>query len=412
MHWSMYWGDSGHTHATDESPQSAAAAGRRRLCLRDAESPAGGDAVTMADIEIRNVSKTFGQAKVIDNVSLSIRAHEFVVFLGPSGCGKSTLLRMIAGLEPVDAGEIWIGGRRVDQLPPGERRVAMVFQHYALYPHMTVRGNMSFGLRNVRIAPAEIARRVIEAARMLEIEHLLESKPGQISGGQRQRVAIGRAIVKEPQLFLFDEPLSNLDAALRVRTRLEIAQLHQRVQSAIIFVTHDQVEAMTLAHRIVVMNNQRIEQIGTPMQIYARPATAFVAGFVGTPSMNFSAVELVAAADRFASVRLPDGSIIATRVDASALPGKRSFKFGIRAESVAICAPGTGNTNGSARFVERLGHRTLVYAQLADGTTLVGEDAGMSRVATGDSVGLRLDGAATHLFDAERGYHAEPEGGV
>lgn len=366
----------------------------------------------MADIEIRNVTKTFAQTKVIDNVSLSIRAHEFIVFLGPSGCGKSTLLRMIAGLESVDEGEVWIGGRRVDQLPPGERRVAMVFQHYALYPHMTVRENMSFGLRNVRIESTEIARRVAEAAKMLEIEHLLERKPGQISGGQRQRVAIGRAIVKEPQLFLFDEPLSNLDAALRVRTRLEIAQLHQRVESAIIFVTHDQVEAMTLAHRIVVMNNQRIEQIGTPMEIYSRPATAFVAGFVGTPSMNFSAVERAAATNRFASVQLPDGSVIATRIDTNTLPANGSFKFGIRAESVRICAPGQGDTNGSARFVERLGDRTLIYVQLKDGTTLVGEDAGMSRVAVGDSVGLRLDGAAAHLFDAQRGYHAAPEAGV
>lgn len=381
-------------------------------CRRLADGYVVKQTTRVADIEIRNVTKTFAQTRVIDNVSLSIRAHEFIVFLGPSGCGKSTLLRMIAGLESADEGEIWIGGRRVDQLPPGERRVAMVFQHYALYPHMTVRENMSFGLRNVRIESTEIARRVAEAAKMLEIEHLLERKPGQISGGQRQRVAIGRAIVKEPQLFLFDEPLSNLDAALRVRTRLEIAQLHQRVESAIIFVTHDQVEAMTLAHRIVVMNNQRIEQIGTPMEIYSRPATAFVAGFVGTPSMNFSAVERVAATDGFASVQLPDGSVIATRIDTNTLPANGSFKFGIRAESVRICAPGKGDTNGSARFVERLGDRTLIYVQLKDGTTLVGEDAGMSRVAVGDSVGLRLDGAAAHLFDAQRGYHAAPEAGV
>lgn len=366
----------------------------------------------VADIEIKNVSKTFGQTRVIDNVSLSLRAQEFIVFLGPSGCGKSTLLRMIAGLESVDEGEIWIGGRRVDQLPPGERRVAMVFQHYALYPHMTVRENMSFGLRNLRIASAEIERRVAGAAKMLEIEPLLARKPAQISGGQRQHVAIGRAIVKEPQLFLFDEPLSNLDAALRVRTRLEIAQLHQRVAAAIIFVTHDQVEAMTLAHRIVVMNNRRIEQIGTPMEIYSRPATAFVAGFVGTPSMNFAAAGIVNSADRFVAIRLPDGSVIATRIDASQLPQQGNFKFGIRAESVRVCAAGQGDTTGSARFVERLGDRTLVYVQLSDGTTLVAEDAGMSHVAVGDAVGLKLDGSAAHLFDEQRGYHAEPESGA
>jgi multiple sugar transport system ATP-binding protein len=363
----------------------------------------------VADIEIKNVSKVFGRTRVIDNVSLSIGAREFVVFLGPSGCGKSTLLRMIAGLESVDEGEIWIDGRRVDQLAPGERRVAMVFQHYALYPHMTVRENMSFGLHNVKIEPAQIARRVAEAARMLEIEHLLERKPAQISGGQRQRVAIGRAIVKEPQLFLFDEPLSNLDAALRVRTRLEIAQLHQRVKSAIIFVTHDQVEAMTLAQRIVVMNNQRIEQIGTPMEIYSRPATAFVAGFVGTPAMNFLTAAVIDSADRFAAVRLADGSVVATRIDTATLPARNDLRLGIRAESVRVVAPGQGSTDGAAKFVERLGDRTLVHVSLAEGATLVAGDVGMSRVNVGDRVGLNFDGSAAHLFDTERGYHAEAE---
>jgi len=363
----------------------------------------------VADIEIKNVSKAFGRTKVLDDVSLSIGAHEFMVFLGPSGCGKSTLLRMIAGLESVDEGEIWIDGRRVDQLAPGERRVAMVFQHYALYPHMTVRENMSFGLRNVRVESSEIGRRVAEAARMLEIEHLLERKPAQISGGQRQRVAIGRAIVKEPQLFLFDEPLSNLDAALRVRTRLEIAQLHQRVGSAIIFVTHDQVEAMTLAHRIVVMNNQRIEQIGTPMEIYSRPATAFVAGFVGAPAMNFVAVGTVVAPGQFVTVKLPDGSSIATRIAAATLPVREELRLGIRAEAISIVAPGQGTTTGTVKFVERLGDRTLVHVTLSEGTTVVAEDAGMSRVKVGDPVGLAFDGSAAHLFDSQRGYHAEQQ---
>jgi multiple sugar transport system ATP-binding protein len=331
------------------------------------------------------------------------------VFLGPSGCGKSTLLRMIAGLESVEQGEIWIGGRRVDRLPPGARRVAMVFQHYALYPHMSVRENMSFGLRNQRVPREEIARRVAGAAKMLEIEPLLDRKPGQISGGQRQRVAIGRAIVKEPQLFLFDEPLSNLDAALRVRTRLEIAQLHQRVEATIIFVTHDQVEAMTLAHRIVVMNNRRIEQIGTPMEIYSRPATAFVAGFVCTPKMNFVDAELDGAASPFASIRLPDGSRVETRIDMARLPQRRTFTFGIRAESIQVCDAGGGDTSGHARFVERLGDRTLVYVALSDGSTMVAEDSGMSRIAVGDGVGLKFDGNAAHLFDEDRGYHASAE---
>lgn len=360
----------------------------------------------VADIELKNITKSFGRTKVIDDVSLRISAREFVVFLGPSGCGKSTLLRMIAGLESVDEGEIRIGGRRVDRLPPGERRVAMVFQHYALYPHMTVRENMSFGLRNLRVAPEEIARRVTGAAKMLEIEHLLDRKPARISGGQRQRVAIGRAIVKEPQLFLFDEPLSNLDAALRVRTRLEIAQLHQRVEAAIIFVTHDQVEAMTLAHRIVVMNDRGIEQIGTPMEIYSQPATEFVAGFVGMPSMNFLPVEIVNGADGLASVRLPDGSIAGTRIEAHALPPHPRFKFGVRAESIDICSPVDGDTQGHTRFVERLGDRTLLHVDLSDGSPLVAEDTGTSRVAPGDAVGLRFDASAVHLFDAERAYHA------
>src|SRR5690606_4127563 len=231
-------------------------------------------------VSLVNLAKSFGGTPVIRDFSLEIRPHEFIVFLGPSGCGKSTLLRLVAGLETLDAGEIHIDGRRVDGLKPGERGVAMVFQHYALYPHMTVRENMAFGLRNLSVPRDQADRRVAQAADMLEIADLLERKPGQISGGQRQRVAIGRAIVKEPRLFLFDEPLSNLDAALRVRTRLEIAQLHQRVDASTIFVTHDQVEAMTLADRIVVMRDGRVEQIGTPMEIYDRPATEFVASFV------------------------------------------------------------------------------------------------------------------------------------
>lgn len=361
----------------------------------------------MPGIELKNLTKTFGTTSVIDNVSLSIRPREFMVFLGPSGCGKSTLLRMIAGLEAVDSGEIWIGDRRVDQLAPGERRVAMVFQHYALYPHMTLRENMSFGLRNVSLPEVEIERRVAAAAKMLEIEPLLERKPGQISGGQRQRVAIGRAIVKEPHLFLFDEPLSNLDAALRVRTRLEIAQLHQRVDAAMIFVTHDQVEAMTLAHRIVVMNNRKIEQIGTPMEIYSRPATTFVASFVGTPAMNFAAAELIDGLNGFVSARLPDGATIPTQIAKAALPASQSFKLGIRAESLEICAAGQGDTSGIAQFVERLGDRTLVYVRLSDGTTIVAEDAGNSRVAINDLVGVKFDGSGAHLFDdQDRGHHA------
>lgn len=360
----------------------------------------------MRGVELSHISKIFGQTRVIDDVSLSIGANELMVFLGPSGCGKSTLLRMIAGLESIDAGEIRIDGRRVDHLAPGERGVAMVFQHYALYPHMTVRENISFGLRNVRLATAEIERRVAAAAQMLQIEPLLERKPGQISGGQRQRVAIGRAIVKEPKVFLFDEPLSNLDAALRARTRIEIAQLHQRVNAAMIFVTHDQVEAMTLAHRIAVMNERRIEQIGAPMEIYTRPATAFVAGFVGTPAMNFLDCVPVAAPTPFVSVKLRNGAVVASRIATAELPQDRQFKLGVRAESARVCERDRGHTNGKVKFVERLGERTLVYVDLGERATIIVEDVGMSRVQVGDVIGVHIDAEGVHLFDEERGYHA------
>ena len=246
----------------------------------------------MAEIRLENVSKSFGKVSVIDKVSLEVRDGEFIVFLGPSGSGKSTLLRMIAGLETINSGTLTIGGLRCENLSPGQRNVAMVFQNYALYPHMTVKENMSFGLYNIGLAQSEVERRVLNAARILEMETLLERKPSQLSGGQRQRVAIGRAIVKEPKAFLFDEPLSNLDAALRVRTRVELAELHQRIKSTIIYVTHDQTEAMTLADRVVVLNDRKIEQIGTPMEVYSRPASRFVAGFVGSPAMNFIKVKV------------------------------------------------------------------------------------------------------------------------
>ena len=374
-----------------------------------APSPVAGADAGGGGIRLLHVSKSFGRNEVVRDVSLTIGSAEFIVFLGPSGCGKSTLLRTIAGLEAVDAGEIWIGDRRVDPLPPGERGVAMVFQHYALYPHMSIRENLAFGLRNVGVPRAEIERRVAEAAALLEISDLMARKPGQISGGQRQRVAIGRAIVKEPRLFLFDEPLSNLDAALRVRTRLEIAQLHRRVGAAMVFVTHDQVEAMTLADRIVVMSGHGIEQVGEPMEIYSRPATRFVAGFVGTPSMNFLDVEVENGANGFARARLPDGSRLSTRIEIAALPSPRGLELGIRAESVRICAPDDGGSRGRARFVERLGDRTLVYAELADGSTVVAEDAGSSRVAAGDAVGLSFDPGAVHLFAAGSAWHAQTE---
>ena len=362
----------------------------------------------MAGVELRNVAKRFGDTTVIDDLSLSVLSGEFMVFLGPSGCGKTTLLRMIAGLETVDAGEILIEDRRVHQLPPGERGVAMVFQHYALYPHMTIRENMAFGLNNIGVERGEVAQRIEDAATMLEIGHLLDRKPTQLSGGQKQRVAIGRAIVKQPRLFLFDEPLSNLDAALRSRTRVELAQLHRRMQSTMIFVTHDQVEAMTLADRIVLINDRKIEQIGTPMEIYTRPATAFVASFVGSPKINLIPVTIESGSDDFASARLADGTAVQTRIAASGLSSSGTFQLGVRSEEIEVVAPGGPGVQAKAEVVERLGDRTLIHGRLADDSLVVAEDIGMSRVNVGDTVGLVLDKANTHLFDESgAGYHAE-----
>ncbi|WP_431469077.1 ABC transporter ATP-binding protein [Sphingosinithalassobacter sp. LHW66-3] len=360
----------------------------------------------MSGVTLTNVSKAYGAVQVIDRLSLDIESGEFIVFLGPSGCGKSTLLRMIAGLETVDSGEIHIGTRRVDPLPPGARGIAMVFQHYALYPHMTVRENMAFGLRNAGVASDEIDRRTQAAAESLEIRALLDRKPGQLSGGQRQRVAIARAIVKEPELFLLDEPLSNLDAALRVRTRLELAQLHQRLRTTTIFVTHDQVEAMTLADRIVVLNAGGIEQIGTPMDIYLRPRTRFVAAFVGSPTINLLPATLSPASNGVARVRLPDGSELETGVPTAALGDTSELTLGLRAECVRIADPQSARLRGTARVVERLGERTLVHVALPDGTMLVAEDSGVSQVRAGDAVGLAVEGGAAHLFDRDGiGHH-------
>jgi multiple sugar transport system ATP-binding protein len=355
-------------------------------------------------VRLEQLSKAFGAVAVLDDICLDIAPGEFITFLGPSGCGKSTLLRMIAGLETVDQGQIHIGERRVDALPPGDRGVAMVFQHYALYPHMTIFENMAFGLRNARVPKAEIETRVAEAARILEIERFLQVKPGQLSGGQRQRVAIGRAIVKQPELFLFDEPLSNLDAALRMRTRLELAQLRRRVEATMILVTHDQVEAMTLADRIVVMSDRRIQQVGTPMEIYARPANRFVATFVGSPPMTFLDATLAAGPGGVARATLAGGASVDTAVPFADLPASPAWRLGLRAETVRVVGPGTGLLDATVEFVERLGDRTLVYLRLADGAAITAEDVGTSRAAMGDVVGLTLSGPP-HLFDADDRAH-------
>jgi multiple sugar transport system ATP-binding protein len=347
----------------------------------------------MTGISLSRVSKHYGTVEVIRDVSLDIGSGELVVFLGPSGSGKTTLLRMIAGLETIDQGTLTIDGVRSETLAPGKRNVAMVFQNYALYPHMTVAENMAFGLKNIGVAPDVVRQRIADAARMLEMEALLSRRPAQLSGGQRQRVAIGRAIVKEPKAFLFDEPLSNLDAALRARTRVELAELHQRLKSTMVYVTHDQVEAMTLADRIVILNDCRIEQVGTPMEVYSRPASRFVAGFVGSPAMNFLPVTISGAGDR-PQARLGDGSLVALT---GAPSGTDQMELGVRPEALSVVAEG-GETSGTVTVVERLGERTLVHVRLADGSQVTAQDRGLSNVEPEHVVRLKFDATALHLF--------------
>ncbi len=353
-----------------------------------------------ASIEIKNLTKAYDGSTVLNDISFHIKEREFIVFLGPSGCGKSTLLRMIAGLESLSEGEIWMDGKRLDTLVPGHRNISMVFQNYALYPHMSVEENMTFGLKNIGTEKSVIEQRLSEAARILEIEHLLKRKPAELSGGQRQRVAIGRAIVREPSAFLFDEPLSNLDAALRSRTRIELAQLHQRVNTTMIYVTHDQVEAMTLADRIVILNNQGIEQIGTPIEIYQRPASKFVAGFVGSPAMNFFNVDKVEEKNGKAIVHIDHIAPIHSTISTNKLPLSQHFEMGIRAEDIIITEEGEeAHAHGNVTFIERLGDRTLVYVSLDNGKMLIAEASGKRYLVNNQQVGLNFDFESVHLFD-------------
>ncbi|GAA4027852.1 sn-glycerol-3-phosphate ABC transporter ATP-binding protein UgpC [Sphingomonas rosea] len=356
----------------------------------------------MPGLQLRSVSKAFKGVAVLEAINLDLAPREFIAFLGPSGSGKTTLLRIIAGLETADAGEVVLDDRRIDQLAPGARDVAMVFQSYALYPHMSVRENMAFGLRNARVPQGEIDTLIADAAKVLEIEPLLERTPAQLSGGQRQRVAIGRAIVKKPRLFLLDEPLSNLDAALRLRTRVELAQLRKRVDAGVIMVTHDQAEAMTLADRIVVFNDRRIQQVAAPMEIYLRPANRFVAQFVGSPAMTMLPVRLADGGEH-ASVTLGTGARIDTRVPRAALPAGSAFDLGLRPEHVRVAADGV---EAEVLLVERLGERSLVYASLADGSAITAEADGTTELKQGDRVRLAIDGQAAHLFGPDgTGYH-------
>lgn len=353
----------------------------------------------MADVTLSGIRKSFGTTQVLKGVDLIIADGEFVVFVGPSGCGKSTLLRVIAGLEEADAGDILIGGRVVNALSPSDRGIAMVFQSYALYPHMSVRQNMAFGLTLAKTDKAEIDRRVMTAAETLNITEYLDRKPKALSGGQRQRVAIGRAIVREPEVFLFDEPLSNLDAALRVRMRYEFASLHGRLKTTMIYVTHDQVEAMTLADRIVVLNGGVIEQVGAPMELYEHPRTRFVAEFIGSPKMNLIPAEVVAASATGATVKTTAGETLRVSVDAASAKPGQPVMLGVRPEHLTLTGPGD-TVAVTAAFVETLGNATYAYVgQPGSAETLTVQLPGDVRPGVGEALTLHIDPARAHLFD-------------
>jgi multiple sugar transport system ATP-binding protein len=352
----------------------------------------------MAAVEIRGVRKRFGKTEVLHGVDVSIADGEFVVLVGPSGCGKSTLLRMIAGLEEISAGEIAIGGKVVNRTPPKERDIAMVFQNYALYPHMTVRDNMSFALRLAKASSEVVAERVAKAARILGLDELLDRYPRQLSGGQRQRVAMGRAIVRDPQVFLFDEPLSNLDAKLRVQMRSEIKELHQRLATTSVYVTHDQIEAMTMADRIVVMHDGRVEQIGVPLELYDRPANLFVAGFIGSPAMNFLRGILRKQGSE-GWVELPEGA----RVAAPPLRAREGQEVvcGARPEHLALVADGAG-IPAEIAVVEPTGADTQIVARVAGGPFLA-VFRERHDFKPGQKIRLAPDPQRTHFFDAVTG---------
>jgi sn-glycerol 3-phosphate transport system ATP-binding protein len=354
----------------------------------------------VASLDIQGVQKAFGATKVLHGIDLAVRDGEMVVIVGASGCGKSTLLRIVAGLEAPTGGHVLIDGRDVTPLEPADRDIAMVFQTYALYPHMTVFDNMAYGLKIRRLPKAEIAARVKEAAELLSIGQLLERKPRQLSGGQRQRVAMGRAIVRHPKLFLFDEPLSNLDAKLRVQMRAEIRRLQKRLAVTSLFVTHDQVEAMTLGDRLVVMHEGRAAQIGTPMEVWARPADTYVASFIGSPAMNFLPATLTEGGH---AARLAGGAV--WRFVDGARPGGEgaAVTIGIRPEH--LLPDGQGGLPVSVELAEPLGSETVLHGRLADGTPLTARVPGADAAET---MSLSPDPAALHVFDASSGRRIDP----
>ena len=353
----------------------------------------------MAGLQLKNVRKNYGAVEVIKGIDLSIEHGEFVVFVGPSGCGKSTLLRMIAGLEEITGGELFIGTRKCNDVEPRDRGVAMVFQSYALYPHMTVAENVGFGLRLAGLPKAERAKRVGEVAKILQMEQLLDRKPSELSGGQRQRVAIGRAIIRQPEVFLFDEPLSNLDAALRVDMRMELSKLHTDLGSTMIYVTHDQVEAMTMADKIVVLNFGEVQQVGTPMELYNAPANLFVAGFIGAPKMNLFPVTVDSVSTAGITVSGPGLRSTVLPRAADGVAAGDTLTFGIRPHLLDLQPDGP--INGTIRLIERLGDSTIIEVDAGSARNIFAAVGGDLDLQLHQGVSLGFDPARAHLFGAD-----------
>ena len=356
----------------------------------------------MANVKMHSIYKKFGNTEVLHGVDIEIEDNEFVVFVGPSGCGKSTLLRLIAGLEDVTSGEIEIDGVPVNFLPPAKRGIAMVFQSYALYPHMNVYQNMSFGLRLAKTDKQIVDQKVREAAEVLQITELLERKPKELSGGQRQRVAIGRAIVRDPKVFLFDEPLSNLDAKLRVQMRIELTKLHRELNATMIYVTHDQVEAMTMADKIVVLRDGYVEQVGAPLELYHNPANMFVAGFIGSPSMNFMDGKISGLSDKNVEFELGNSQ----KMQVHCSPGEEmntgeTVKVGVRPEHLELTENGDTKLQGEVFAVERLGGETYLYVNTEKNEDLTVHAAGDKVVGVGDLVSIGFSSKDCHLFNGQ-----------
>ena len=356
----------------------------------------------MATIELKNIEKSFGTNKVIDKFNIQINHGEFIVLVGPSGCGKSTLLRMISGLESVDEGEIHLDKKIINNLIPSKRGIAMVFQSYALYPHMTVFNNMAFGLKLEKKSTAEIKERVKEAARILQIESLLDRKPKQLSGGQKQRVAIGRAITRNPKVFLFDEPLSNLDAALRVATRIELANLHDSMPDAtMVYVTHDQVEAMTLANQIIVLSEGQIEQIGSPLELYEKPQNLFVAKFIGSPAMNIIPIEIITKGINSVG-KIGEKIKISLETNFNSSDIGRELYLGFRPENLILSKKDENSFSARVSFVESLGEYALVYASIKGSSSdhdIIAKVLGTPKISKGDQVSFQIQKGKLHLFD-------------